>query len=103
MIQIYNYPRPTTGFVSIYWLLNYCNCKVTITAFDFFKTKNRYTMEDTNHIGTPKGYNQQHLISLKLRIDIQWKIQTILEHQKVIIMMLNWKKKLLLNLFKEEL
>ena len=57
MIQRYNYQRPTTGFVSIYWLLNYCQCKVTITAFDFFKTKNRYTMEDTNHIGTPKGYN----------------------------------------------
>jgi len=57
MTQRYNYLRPTTGFVAIYWLLNHCNCKVTITAFDFFKTKNRYTMEDTNHIGTPKGYN----------------------------------------------
>jgi hypothetical protein len=57
MIQRYNYQRPTTGFVSIYWLLNHCNCKVTITAFDFFKTKNRYTMEDVQHIGTNKGYN----------------------------------------------
>ena len=57
MTQRYNYLRPTTGFVSIYWLLNHCNCKVTITAFDFFKTRNRYTMEQTNHIGTPKTYN----------------------------------------------
>ena len=53
----YNYYRPTTGFVAIYWLLNHCQCKVTITGFDFFKTKNRYTMEEVHHIGTPKGYN----------------------------------------------
>ena len=57
MIKLYNYNRPTTGFVSIYWLLNCCGCKVTITGFDFFKTKNRYTMEEVHHIGTPKGYN----------------------------------------------
>ena len=52
-----NYDLITTGFVAIYWLLNHCQCKVTITGFDFFKTKNRYTMEEVHHIGTPKGYN----------------------------------------------
>ena len=57
MTQRYDYPRPTTGFISIYWLMNYCNCNVTITAFDFFKTKNRYTMEETLHLGTPRTYN----------------------------------------------
>ena len=57
MTQRYNYPRPTTGFIAIYWLLNYCNCKLTITAFDFFKTRNRYTLEDVQHIGTSRGYN----------------------------------------------
>lgn len=57
MTTTYNYNRPTTGFVSIYWLVNYCNCKLTITGFDFFKTKNRYTMEEVHHIGTSKGYN----------------------------------------------
>jgi thiol-disulfide isomerase/thioredoxin len=54
MTQRYDYPRPTTGFISIYWLMNYCNCNVTITAFDFFKTRNRYTMEQRN--GNPKTY-----------------------------------------------
>jgi hypothetical protein len=57
MLKLYNYNRPTTGFVSIYWLLNCCGCKITITGFDFFKTKNRYTMEEVHHIGSPKGYN----------------------------------------------
>jgi len=57
MTKLYNYLNPTTGFVSIYWLLNCCQCKLTITGFDFFKTKNRYTMEEVNHIGTSKGYN----------------------------------------------
>ena len=57
MTKLYNYNSPTTGFVSIYWLTTHCQCNLTITGFDFFKTKNRYTMEDTNHIGTPKGYN----------------------------------------------
>jgi hypothetical protein len=57
MTKLYNYQTPTTGFVSIYWLINYCKCKLTITAFDFFKTKNRYTMEEVNNIGTSKGYN----------------------------------------------
>ena len=76
MIQRYNYQRPTTGFVSIYWLLNHCNCKVTITAFDFFKTKNRYTMEDTNHIGTPKGYNHD--------VELEEEVITKLIQRKII-------------------
>jgi hypothetical protein len=56
MTKLYNYNRPTTGFISIYWLMNYCNCNVTITSFDFFKTRNRYTMEETLHLGTPRTY-----------------------------------------------
>ena len=70
MTQRYNYLRPTTGFTSIYWLLNHCQCKVTITAFDFFKTKNRYTMEEVQHIGTPKGYNHD----VKLEEDVITKL-----------------------------
>ena len=70
MTQRYNYLRPTTGFVSIYWLLNHCQCKVTITAFDFFKTKNRYTMEEVQHIGTSKGYNHD----VKLEEDVITKL-----------------------------
>jgi hypothetical protein len=57
MTKLYNYNTPTTGFVSIYWLTTHCQCKLTITGFDFYKTKNRYTMEEVNHIGTSKGYN----------------------------------------------
>ena len=57
MTKLYNYNNPTTGFVSIYWLTTHCQCNLTITGFDFFKTKNRYTMEEVNHIGTSKGYN----------------------------------------------
>jgi hypothetical protein len=57
MTKLYNYNRPTTGFVSIYWLTTHCQCNLTITGFDFFKTKNRYTMEEVQHIGTNKGYN----------------------------------------------
>jgi hypothetical protein len=57
MTKLYNYLNPTTGFVSIYWLTTHCQCKLTITGFDFFKTKNRYTMEEVQHIGTNKGYN----------------------------------------------
>jgi hypothetical protein len=57
MTKLYNYLNPTTGFVSIYWLLNCCQCKLSIIGFDFFKTKNRYTMEEVKHIGTNKGYN----------------------------------------------
>ena len=66
MTKLYNYNRPTTGFVSIYWLTNHCQCKLTITGFDFFKTKNRYTMEEVNHIGTNKSYN--HDIKLEEQI-----------------------------------
>jgi hypothetical protein len=57
MIKTYNYNNPTTGFISIYWLTTHCQCNLTITGFDFFKTKNRYTMEEVQHIGTNKGYN----------------------------------------------
>ena len=57
MTKLYNYNNPTTGFVSIYWLTTHCQCNLTITGFDFFKTKNRYTMEEVQHIGTNKGYN----------------------------------------------
>ena len=57
MTKLYNYLNPTTGFVSIYWLTTHCQCNLTITAFDFFKTKNRYTMEEVSQIGTSKGYN----------------------------------------------
>ena len=57
MTKLYNYTTPTTGFVSIYWLTTHCQCNLTITGFDFFKTKNRYTMEEVQHIGTNKGYN----------------------------------------------
>jgi hypothetical protein len=57
MTKLYNYNEPTTGFISIYWITNYCKCKLTITGFDFFKTKNRYTMEEVNNIGTNTGYN----------------------------------------------
>ena len=57
MTKLYNYTNPTTGFVSIYWLTTYCQCNLTIAGFDFFKTKNRYTMEEVNQIGTSKGYN----------------------------------------------
>jgi hypothetical protein len=57
MTKLYNYKNPTTGFVSIYWLTTHCQCNLTITGFDFFKTKNRYTMEEVSQIGTSKGYN----------------------------------------------
>jgi hypothetical protein len=57
MTKLYNYNTPTTGFVSIYWLTTHCQCNLTITGFDFFKTKNRYTMEEVSQIGTSKGYN----------------------------------------------
>jgi hypothetical protein len=57
MTKLYNYLNPTTGFVSIYWLTTHCQCNLTITGFDFFKTKNRYTTEEVNQIGTSKGYN----------------------------------------------
>jgi len=46
MCKELDYEKPTTGLVSIYWLLN--NIKfnsMTITGYDFFKTPNRYTME----------------------------------------------------------
>lgn len=39
------YSRPTTGFISIYFLAFVCRSDVTITGYDFFSTRNRYTME----------------------------------------------------------
>lgn len=39
------YPRPTTGLISIYFLRFICGSDVTITGFDYFSTRNRYTME----------------------------------------------------------
>jgi hypothetical protein len=48
----YSYPRPTTGLVAIYYFLNFVNCDLTITGFDFFKSRNRWTMEIHKHSGT---------------------------------------------------
>ena len=46
MCRELGYYRPTTGLVSIYWILNNIKFKsMTITGYDFFKTPNRYTME----------------------------------------------------------
>ena len=46
MCRELGYYRPTTGLVSVYWILNNIKFKsMTITGYDFFKTPNRYTME----------------------------------------------------------
>lgn len=45
MCDRFNYQRPTSGFISIYFLLYCCDCDLSITGFDFFATRNRYTME----------------------------------------------------------
>ena len=46
MCKELNYFRPTTGLISIYWILNNIKFKsFTITGYDFFQTPNRYTNE----------------------------------------------------------
>ena len=53
MCRELGYYRPTTGLVSIYWILNNIKFKsMTVTGYDFFKTPNRYTMETHATSGT---------------------------------------------------
>ena len=53
MCNKFSYERPSTGFISIYYLLTFCNCNLTITGYDFFETHNRWTMEIHQKSGTP--------------------------------------------------
>lgn len=45
MCNQFVYQRPSTGFIATYYFLNYIRCSLTITGFDFFKSRNRWTME----------------------------------------------------------
>lgn len=49
----FNYQRPTTGFIAIYYFLNFINCDLTITGYDFFESRNRWTMEIHQQSGEP--------------------------------------------------
>lgn len=61
MCEIFDYKRPTTGFIAVYWLLTNTSCKITVTGFDFFETLNRYTKEKINNErgGLYKVHNQK--------------------------------------------
>lgn len=70
MCDTLNYPRPTTGLISIYFLLNYCSCDLTITGFDFFVTRNRYTMEI--HIDSKQPAYPCHNMQFEKKIVTDW-------------------------------
>ena len=53
MCNKYSYPRPTTGFMAIYYFLTFINCSLTITGYDFFESRNRWTMEIHTSSGKP--------------------------------------------------
>jgi len=40
-----DYHRPTTGLVSVYWILNNIKCDLNVTGYNFFETCNKYTRE----------------------------------------------------------
>lgn len=64
------YERPTTGIISIYFLRFVCNSNVTVTGFDFFSTRNRYTME-IHHVNNLPAY-PCHNMSLEKQIITDW-------------------------------
>jgi hypothetical protein len=43
LIEDYGHLRPSTGLVTIHYITRYCNSKLSIIGFDFFKTNNWYT------------------------------------------------------------
>ena len=47
------YKRPTTGLIAIYYFLTFTNCDLTITGYDFFESRNRWTMEIHQDSGVP--------------------------------------------------
>lgn len=45
MQQELDYHRPTTGLISVYWILNNIKCDLHVTGYNFFETCNKYTRE----------------------------------------------------------
>ena len=43
LIADYGHLRPSTGLLTIHYITHYCNSKLSIIGFDFFKTNNWYT------------------------------------------------------------